>query len=203
MAVVNSNKNDFEIDTDKIFKQAQKPVSLSKNDIKETLEKMPKLEKENFKIQWTIEEKEALGRTKIQAKGYINWKETNITVLQNPQSDIWEYVDWVPEIFKWEQLFTLEAALRETKNAGKKMVWSLYEMDRLIDREYWSDYISFKRENMKFVGWRKSDNQVFENINKEFTLWFADGSFSYWYKANGINHWKSSPTSALSVRCYQ
>ena len=51
MAVVNSNKNDFEIDTDKIFKQAQKPVSLSKNDIKETLEKMPKLEKENFKIQ--------------------------------------------------------------------------------------------------------------------------------------------------------
>jgi hypothetical protein len=52
-------------------------------------------------------------------------------------------------------------------------------MEIIINREYLSDYKLFKKENLKFAGWRKSENQTFENINKEFTLWFADGSFAY------------------------
>ena len=65
-----------------------------------------KLEKSNFKVNST-------GWNKRRRKG--------TTVLENPKKDIWEYVSGVPDNIIGEQLFTWDAAMRETKLAGKKI----------------------------------------------------------------------------------
>ncbi|MEA2112747.1 MAG: hypothetical protein U9P50_02115 [Patescibacteria group bacterium] len=73
------------------------------------IEKSPKLklEKENFKVDSTGWEQ------------LIN--KQGIIYLQNPEKDIWEYVDGVPDELVGEQLFTWPAAMRETAKVGKRM----------------------------------------------------------------------------------
>lgn len=70
---------------------------------------------ENFTIDsssWSIQD----------AIGSINGERVSIKVKIHPEWDVWEYVSWMPASFVGQQLFTYNAALRETQKINKTLV---------------------------------------------------------------------------------
>ncbi len=131
-----------------------------KKESKETIEKTPELDKENFRIDST------------------NWKEitdpNGVKVKENPEGDVREYVEGK---YKWEQLFTQDSALREANKAGKTLPASWTTYRDIINKKYEWNYQDFlKWENMIFAGWRNPNNESFSGIDEEFGLRCADGS---------------------------
>ena len=132
-----------------------------KEEKKETVEKTPELDKENFRIEVDS-----------------NWKDitdpNGVKVKENPEGDVREYVEGK---YKWEQLFTQDSALREANKAGKTLPASWTTYRDIINKKYEWNYQDFlKGENMVFAGWRNPNNKTFSYIDKEFALRCADGS---------------------------
>ena len=132
-----------------------------KKEIKETVEKTPELDKENFRIDST------------------NWKEitdpNGVKVKENPEWDVREYLEGK---YKGEQLFTYTSAKREADKAGKTLPasWKVYE--DIMDKKYHGDYKSFLEwENMIFAGWRSPNHKTFFDFDRDFGLRCADGSY--------------------------
>ena len=65
------------------------------------------VEKENFKVN--------------SAGWDLFTTQEGIAYLENPEGDIWEYLDGIPAELVGQQLFTWEAAIRETAKIGKRM----------------------------------------------------------------------------------
>ena len=135
-----------------------------------------KLEKNNFKIS-------------------TKWRSDIDWVLTNPEWDVREK--------DWEQLFTHESAIRETKKAGKRLPdsWKFYQ--EMIKKTYeWDCQKFLKKEKIKFCGWRNPNNKTFNRIDDAFYFRCADGSYFYGDK----DTWSYSTcyrNVGLSVRCFK
>lgn len=194
-------------------KQDELIENFVKNKVKVSLSReiLLKLEKENFKIDST------------------NWKEiqdlAGVKVLVNPEWDVWEYLEWNS---KWEQLFTGPeyknwklikewSAIRETKKAGKKLPTSANKYKKLIRWKkihwwYGWDYLAFliwewyltqnRNATKKFSGWRNADDDMFNDIDREFSMWCEDGTYFYGDRMeSSCVDWRWS--DGRSVRCLQ
>ena len=116
---------------------------------------MIELEKKNFRIN---------------SEGWkILTNSQGITYRENSEKDIWEYVDGVDEGLIGQQLFTWDAAMRETKKAGKRMP-SDEEWGTLVDDG------RLKKEAMQFnsralpAGFRYTDGS-FVNLSGYTYIW--------------------------------
>ena len=169
---------------------------------KEDIEWLPKLEKDNFRIDST------------------NWKEieapNGVIVKENPEWDAWEYLEWNK---KWEQLFTKASAIRETKAAGKKLPASSKVFENIInwkEENWWYnwDYQAFLlwegyidkdwNKTGKFCGWRNpyDKDETFNIIDEGFYIWCEDGSYFNGYYNEWI-HYHNGNSYGFSVRCVQ
>jgi len=153
--------------------------------IKEKIEKFPKLADHNFKIEDTTQRKPIVDK---------NW----VKAIVNFKGDILEYLEGK---YAWEQFFTTEAALRETKRAGKILPgsWKIYE--DIVETTYDWDYQRFlKEQNVKFFWYRKHHAKKFQKIDEEFAFICADGSCYFGNKEKWtMGCWYK--THAYSVRC--
>ncbi len=161
------------------------PIKKAAEEIKETLEKVPELEDTNFKIIDITNRKEITDP---------NW----VKIKVNPEGDIREYLEGD---YKWEQLFTHQAALREVDKAGKKMPASFVVYWDLLKRKYNWQYENFlKWEHIKLCGFR-NDPGEFLYIGTGEDLWCEDGSCFHQIRG-WIGATRRYPeTYGLPVRC--
>ena len=149
-----------------------------------SLENLPKLEEENFKIDSTDWE---------EIEGW-NW------IKVNPEWDVREYLEWKQ---KWEQLFTKASALRETKKAGKTLPSSWKVLEDIIKKKYKWNYQDFlEKENIKFSGWRTKFPEIFKHIDEVSHMWCEDGSSLIGFR-DRWHHNNHHDNYGLSVRCIQ
>jgi len=123
--------------------------------------------------------------------------------LQNPEKDIWETIDYNHSLeICGEQLFTWDAAMRETKNAGKRMP---------TDKE-WDEIFKGEKDNLpniKYAGYRGT-NGTYYNRSDNTTLWSSTegaageawGRFLH-YTLTGVYRLDYSKAYAWSVRCLE
>ncbi len=103
-------------------------------EVKEALEKIPQLEKENFRIDST-DRKEILDK---------NWVKLKV----NPQGDVWEILEWEN---KGEQLFTFRGGVRETMERNKEGAYDWTQYEEILKKKYKWDLQKFiEWENIKF-----------------------------------------------------
>jgi len=125
------------------------------------------LEDKNFKVY-----------SKDWKKKTIDW----VKVLINKKEDITEFLDWD---FKWEQLFTFDAMIRETKKVWKKVP----------TKDEWWQIIKYINPNIRIEWWWQDDTSVRER------LWLKLAGYRYrsnaYYYGRGWygNYWSSSPNS--------
>lgn len=141
-----------------------------------------KLEEYNFKIDSTWWEEKN-----------INW----VTIKINKEWDVVEYTKWR---FKWEQLFSWNAAMRETKKYWKKIP-THNELKLLIKSKQ-------DIKNIPYVGFLNTDNTIFELYLEYVFLWtstiFDSKTAYYWslfhfYNKMGCNN--RNINYKFSVRC--
>lgn len=84
---------------------------------------LPELLKKIGELEINVEKKLSLepANFRVNSKGWKRRKQNGVTFKVNPEGDITEYVSGVRKDLKGEQLFTWDAAMRETKKAGKRM----------------------------------------------------------------------------------
>ena len=161
---------------------------------KEKIEKIPELEEKNFRISMTKREKREDGDG-------IFFK------VKLPERDVREYMKWK---FIWEQLFTYESAIRETKNAGKKMPATRKKYRDILQKKYKWNYNSYRKEG-DFLSWEKicacgtrdQENYVFDDVGDKFDLRCEDGTHIFGDKYEwhyGLAN-KKSLKQWRSVRC--
>lgn len=150
----------------------------------EALLGLAELEDTNFKIDST-------NRKEITSPNGIKVKE-------NPEGDVREYLEGE---YKGEQLFTQDAALRETAKVGKKLPASSKTYIDIIEKRYQWNYDDFlDGEKMIFSGWRNPDNYTFDCIDRYFNLRCADGAnFEGNRDRSTNNEWLNY--FGFSVRC--
>ncbi len=109
---------------------------------------------------------------KVDSKGWNKIKIHKNCYLENPEKDIWEFLDGA---YPGEQLFTFESAMRETKKAGK----------RIPTDEEFSIILKTKEDlkNIAFTGYR-----------------YSDGSFAY--RTTGAGVWSASQSGANAWHRY-
>lgn len=144
-------------------------VELTNEEILELLnskkEKKLELEDYNFRIsskKWKIKT--------------IDWEKVKI----NPEWDITEYLEWD---YIWEQLFTWNACMRETKIRNKRVP---------TDEEF-NILLKTKEDlkNLRLAGNRSTDGSTFNNRGSSTNLWSStafDASIAY----NRYLHWSYS-----------
>lgn len=153
---------------------------------KESKEKHP-IEKQTFTIDWnlSVEEKIAKGwkLLKDQETSIIknNEKiELTITILENSLGDVWEFVDGVPEEYKWKQLFTPEAAERETQSVGKTMIKNPSEFNYVMqDWESKNQEKINQEKNAIMEIWGSYNPTKFFLKNNYPLLWYRKPNWTY------------------------
>lgn len=126
------------------------------------------------------------------------WKKItvdNMSYLENPENDIWEIITGE---LQGEQLFTWDAAMRETKKAGKRMP---------TDKEF-AELLKTKEGllNLIFAGDRNT-NGSFGSRGTNAYLWSSTESgaiawLRYLYSgASTVNRHASYKANGFSVRC--
>jgi len=165
----------------------------SKKENKEIADRIPELEEKNFHIE--MEE-----RDEREDKNGIKYK------LKLPEKDVREYLEWP---YRWEQLFTHAAAIRETAKAKKKLpaTWKVYR--DIIQKKYkwnynaewkWNDFVS--GENIISSRSRDKNDRAFDTLGPDFRLWCEDWSYihgnKYWWDWKWSNY---KDYAVSSVRC--
>lgn len=173
----------FPLDKLEFFVQAFDEIK--KQEAKKIGNTIPKLEKENFRIDST------------------GWKEivspNGIRIKENTEADIWEFLEGE---YIGEQLFKYKAAIREIDKVGKKLPYSWEVYKDILEQKYQWDYQNFfVWENIKFCGWRNQLTQNIDNLNEEFNMWCGDAGFF-----TGHRTWKWHRTYwdrwfGTSIRC--
>ncbi len=109
-----------------------------KKELKEWLESIPELEKKNFCISWDYD-------WTLFIADYNSITNNGLFMHENDKKDVWQCP---PGEYQYEQIFTYDAAVRETKNVGKKMLTTA-DLKNIIDKKY---------------GWKASAFVVWENL---------------------------------------
>lgn len=126
------------------------------------------------------------------------WKKITVEgekYLVNPEEDIWEIFDGD---YRGEQLFTWEAAMRETKKVGK----------RLPSDEEFEEVLNTKEDikNVTFLGYRYTDGTFFFRGTFAY-LWSSSQSGSTaWYRHlysgdSTVDRITNAKALGFSVRC--
>lgn len=130
-----------------------------------------------------------------------NWEEINIWYIKvkiNKEQDIIEYLDWD---LIWEQLFTLEAAIREAKKQWKKLPANFNEFQAILDEVWVNEFMK------KFPGYISKEWDNFLEIWNNSYFWLES---SEWSNADNMwfTRWTNQPYSCwsnkskkISVRC--
>jgi hypothetical protein len=123
-----------------------------------------KLEKDNFKIDADLTLEEKLNKWRHFIDDNYN------RILEHPKKDIREV--W------WEQFFTIEAAIRETKNIKKQLPESKKDIFLILQyyiENYWSSWYNefLKQNNLSFKWYFDTDKKDINNQWNEldFILW--------------------------------
>ena len=126
------------------------------------------------------------------------WKEITVDgekYLENPEGDVWEISEGD---CKGEQLFTWDAAMRETKKAGKRMPTDEEYLELVKEK----DDIS----NLVFAGCRLTDGS-FLNRGPHSDLWSSTPSGgNAWNRSlysgyTTVNRFTGAKAFGFSVRC--
>ena len=138
--------------------------------------KLPEIEDNNYKI-------ESKNRKRKQEKWEI-WnsekqvfEERWITFKFNPEWDIREYVLWVPDNLKWQQIFKKSALTR--LNLWDKIPPNNDEFTKIVSREQWKDmnekYKNFRKNNLEGkCAWRWFSVYTFHRVNYVSSMWLGD-----------------------------
>lgn len=178
-------------------------------EMRERWKELPKLENENFKLSEGITEKWKI-KNGIRT---IDDKKIRIKIRENKEKDIYEYVEGVPQELIGQQLFTWDAAQRETNKLWKELPdIDVYYNDfqRIMDSMPWDNedmrYQQFLiRNNMLFPGFRYPW-WAFVGIGEECNLWSKNSynNTSARYSQFLKNSWlriEYHKRLAFSVRC--
>ena len=142
------------------------------------------VEEHNFRVDST-------GWKKIEIDGY--------DFLENPEQDIWEMINCDDKELNGEQLFTWDAAMRETKKAGKRMPTN----------EEWDEILKNNRDNLpniKHAGFRDT-NGSYGPRSRSTYLWSSTQVVdSAWtrrlsYTHTDVDRYERSKAYGFSVRC--
>jgi hypothetical protein len=173
-----------------------------------TDEEAKKLEKEFSKV--NVIEKQPSKKIELEehnirvdSNGWIKKTDNNgQEYLSNPKEDIVEIMNCYecPEL-NGEQLFTWDAARRETKKAGKRMPTD-EEFD-IIFKDNNKDVI----KNIKYCGYRSADGYSFLKLNVS-TYWWSSSQWSStcswsWNlpASSGVYRYTYNKLFGFSVRC--
>ncbi|MBP8017073.1 hypothetical protein KAZ01_03630 [Candidatus Gracilibacteria bacterium] len=165
---------------------------------KETQNVVPRLAKEDFKVDST------------------NWKEIKVVVDGKKQKvkvndigDIWEYQEGE---FEGKQKFTWNAAMRETQAVKKTMPddnqWGLImkSINPNIDlNKGWQNDTSIKEAiGAEISGCRNVVDGKFYNVGSDGYFWSSTGGHYVRFNETGVYPLSNgNPSSALSVRCLE
>ena len=133
---------------DEFFKKAEEFIEKQKN---------IELEDHNFKVN---------------SDGWVKKTSEDAEYLENPEGDIIEFINCEYPELNGEQLFTWDAAMRETKKAGKRMPTD-EEFDIIFE-----DNDNIVIENLKYCGFRSTDGSSFGNLNVYAHWWSSSQSSS-------------------------
>jgi hypothetical protein len=158
---------------------------------------MNKFEKEVFeKLDTTIEslkpEKTIFedSNFRIDSKGWKTIKKKGYK--ENPEKDVWEITEGE---YKGEQLFTWDAAMRETKKAGKE----------IPTREDFEKEFTDVIPNFTKAGYRVDSNATLFSQDSYGYYWSSSvyGAYAYYlyFSSGGVNPAPSSRANGFSVRC--
>lgn len=154
-------------------------LSKDKGDKKE--EKTLKLEDHNFRIN---------------SDGWHKITKDGKSYLENQEKDVWEFLEGE---CKGEQLFTYDAAIRETKKAGKVMPTDEKLTELLKTKE--------DLKNVIYPGYRGTGGS-FNYIGFDFYLWSstpngASGAWARYLTSNysTVNRYIYTRAYGFSVRC--
>jgi DNA-directed RNA polymerase subunit H (RpoH/RPB5) len=135
---------------------------------------------------------------KVNSDGWVKKTSNDIEYLENKEGDIVEIINH-PDL-SGEQLFTWDAAMRETEKAGKRMPTD-DEFDDLLKEK---DDI----KNIKYCGFRFTDGSSFGNLNVRTSWWSSSQSSSThsWRRGLGRNfsdvyHLTANKLLGFPVRC--
>jgi hypothetical protein len=131
----------------------------------------------------------------VDSTGWKRIESNGLSYLENKEKDIWESID---SCYTGEQLFTWNAAMRETKKAGKRMP---------TDKEF-SLLLRNKKDmkNIVFSGYRNTDGSFYysttaayfwSSSRKGADAWYRNLSSSY----ATIYRYTHSKAYGFSVRC--
>ena len=132
------------------------------------------LDLENFKIQSTTWQVQDL-------IGVVNGQHIPIKVKVHPEWDVREYVSGVPAEFIGQQLFTYNAAIRETQKLGKNLPEDQSVLEAIVatmsgdtETQKYKNYLA--KAGVKFSWCYSSWLHVFDDIWTWSYYWLADGS---------------------------
>jgi len=131
---------------------------------------------------------------KVNSEG---WKKKTVeggVVLENPKGDIWEILGGE---YNGEQLFTWDAAIRETKKAGKKMPTKEQFEELLKDDEF--------PKNRVLDGFRPYSSAALYDVGSYGYYWSSSVTGSYSctlaFNSSSANMGNSGRANGFSVRC--
>ena len=132
------------------------------------------LDSENFKIQSTTWQVQDL-------TGLVNGQHIPIKVKVHPEWDVREYVSGVPTECIGQQLFTYNAAIRETQKIGKNLPEDQSVLEAIVatmsgdtEIQKYKNYLA--KAGVKFSWCYSSWLHVFDDIWAWSYYWLADGS---------------------------
>ncbi len=139
------------------------------------------LEKNNFKIDssnWEI----------ISVDWWEPYLNTEIKIKLNPERDIIEYVSWLPNRMLWEQLFTYNAAIRETVKNNKKIP-TIEKFKSIVDIEdsEWIRFIFLDPSNKDRIKWYNFEDWI--NLKSLWICSFFEWKYLFWNIDNFDYRW--------------
>lgn len=163
-----------------VLKKLDEIISLLQEKEIVEVKKPLELEDHNFKIN-------SDGWEKITVDGKM--------YLQNKQNDVWEFLEGE---CKGEQLFTYDAAIRET-NKVNKVIPTDEQLNKFLIKE--------DLKNITYSGYRYTDSS-FYNLGSNLYLWSSSssGSSNAWHRNlhssySTVNRYENPRAYGFSVRC--
>jgi DNA-directed RNA polymerase subunit H (RpoH/RPB5) len=183
---------------------------MKNKNIEEILKEMKELSEEFFEKTEELVNKEPIENVckkleledhnfKVNSDGWVGKTSNDIEYLENKEGDIVEIINH-PDL-SGEQLFTWDAAMRETKKAGKRMPTDK-EFD-IIFKDDDKDVV----KNIKYCGFRFTDGTSYavgplthfwsSSIGTSTTAWFR----YLFHVDSGVYRYSLDRAFGFSVRC--
>ena len=188
------------------FKKVQSYVWEVANITELTLNEYEGMKKIKIELNW--EEKEVYMDEENLRVDSSEWKEKEIggvKVKINEEWDITEYLEWE---LAWEQLFTWDAAMRESEKRWKRLPLAdddNREFQAIIEKVWVEEF------NKLFPGYRYTDGRAFRHRDSYLFFWaassYGEGSSAYCMSmskgASDVYCGWNLKAFGLSVRCFK